>query len=93
MIRKEILEEAISLTIEDRQDTHGPAYINHRRIADLWTAYLEHPISPEQVAICLGLMKVARSMHSSIRDHYIDGAAYFAIAGEMAEIAENQAKW
>lgn len=90
MERVEILEQAIELTSNSRNETHGPAYLNHRRIADLWTAYLEKSISPEQVAICLALVKVSRSMHSSVRDHYVDGAAYFAIAGEMAEIEYRQ---
>jgi len=64
--------------------------LNHRRIADLWSAYLEIAITPEQVAICQALVKVARSQQSSIDDHYIDGAAYFAIAGELAAIAIKQ---
>ena len=88
--RIEILKEAINLTANDRLETHGTPYLNHRRIADLWTAYLETPITPEQVAICQALVKVARSQQSSIEDHYIDGAAYFAIAGELANISKRQ---
>ena len=92
MNRIEILKEAQRLTSDDRLKTHGTPYLNHRRIADLWSAYLETPITPEQVAICQALVKVARSQQSSIDDHYIDGAAYFAIAGELAEIQERQGK-
>ena len=90
MDRIKILNEALRLTSQDRLATHGTPYLNHRRIADLWSAYLETPITPEQVAICQALVKVARSQKSSIDDHYIDGAAYFAIAGELAEIQERQ---
>jgi len=90
MNRIEILKEAEKLTANDRLETHGTPYLNHRRIADLWSAYLETPITPEQVAICQALVKVARSQQSSIDDHYIDGAAYFAIAGELAAIAIKQ---
>ncbi|MFZ9845149.1 MAG: DUF6378 domain-containing protein [Candidatus Nanopelagicaceae bacterium] len=90
MNRIEILQEALRLTSKDRLETHGTPYLNHRRIADLWSAYLETPITPEQVAICQALVKVARSQKSSIDDHYIDGAAYFAIAGELAAIEERQ---
>ena len=90
MDRIKILNEALRLTSQDRLTTHGTPYLNHRRIADLWSAYLETPITPEQVAICQALVKVARSQKSSIDDHYIDGAAYFAIAGELAAIEERQ---
>lgn len=90
MDRVQILQEALHLTTKARLETHGTPYLNHRRIADLWTAYLEMPITPEQVAICQALVKVARSQQSSIDDHYIDGAAYFAIAGELANIAQRQ---
>lgn len=88
--RIEILKEALDLTSKARLETHGTPYLNHRRIADLWTAYLETPITPEQVAICQALVKVSRSMQSSIDDHYVDGAAYFAIAGELAAIEQRQ---
>jgi hypothetical protein len=56
MNRIKILEEALRLTSKDRLETHGTPYLNHRRIADLWTAYLETPITPEQVAICQALV-------------------------------------
>lgn len=31
----------------------------HQRIAQLWSAYLDHEIQPEQVALCLTLVSVA----------------------------------
>jgi hypothetical protein len=41
------------------------------------------PITDYQVAMCLALVKVARSMETAKPDNYIDGAAYFAIAGQL----------
>ena len=90
MDRFEIFEEAKRLTAKDRQEKYGTPYNNHRRIANLWSAYLDETITPEQVAIMMALMKVARSMQEHHEDNYVDGTAYFAIAGELAAIKKRQ---
>lgn len=84
MNRGDILKEAARLTASDRQKQYGDPRINHCRIADLWTTYLETQIKPEQVAICMTLVKIARLMETQAPDSYIDLAAYAAIAGEIA---------
>lgn len=92
MKRKRVLSEADRLIATDRQDAYGTPYLNHLRIAQLWSAYLEKEITPEQVAMCQVLVKVARSMESFKEDNFVDGAAYFAIACELADIALRQGK-
>jgi hypothetical protein len=84
MNRGDILKEAARLTATDRQKTYGDPRTNHCRIAALWTTYLETEIAPEQVAICMALVKVARLMETQTEDSFIDLAAYAAIAGELA---------
>jgi hypothetical protein len=84
MNRGEILQEAQRLTAKDRQKIYGDPRTNHCRIADLWTIYLEHEITPQQVAICMALVKVARLMETETEDSFIDLAAYASIAGEIA---------
>ena len=84
MNRGDILKEAIRLTASDRQKTYGDPRTNHCRIADLWTTYLEVEIKPEQVAICMALVKIARLMETQTEDSFVDLAAYAAIAGEIA---------
>ena len=42
--------------------------------------------------MCQVLVKVARSMESFKEDNFVDGAAYFAIACELADIALRQGK-
>lgn len=79
-----ILDEAKRLTATDRQDIYGDPYINHKRIADLWSVYLEKEISPSQVALCLCLVKIARLIETPDHlDSIIDLAAYTAIYGEI----------
>jgi hypothetical protein len=53
------------------------------RTAALWSSYLEMPITDYQVAICMALVKVARSMETGKTDTYVDMAAYVAIAGQL----------
>ena len=83
MNAKDLLNEARA-TIEDRGMDYGHPSDNMQRTARLWTAYLEMPISDYQVAMCLALVKVARSMETAKVDNFIDGAAYFAISGQLA---------
>ena len=84
MNRGEILQEAARLTAKDRQNIYGDPKTNHSRIADLWTTYLEQEITPQQVAICMALVKIARLMQTETEDSFIDLAAYASIAGEIA---------
>ena len=72
-------------TIQDRGMDYGHPTDNMSRTASLWSAYLEVPITDYQVAMCLALVKVARSMETSKVDNYIDGSAYFAISGQLRE--------
>jgi len=69
--------------IQDRGMDYGHPTDNMSRTASLWAAYLEMPVEPYQVAMCLALVKVARSMETGKVDNYIDGAAYFAISGSL----------
>ena len=81
---KEFLEEAIKLVGGQRQKDYGDKTQNHRNIANLWSAYLGYPITAENVAIMMCLLKIARTkLGATSKDTYIDMSAYGAIAGEI----------
>ena len=83
---QEILDEAGRIR-GDRGAIYGHPYINHRRIADLWSAYLEVPITPDQAAICMALVKVSRLAETPGhrgRDGYVDLVAYASLAAQLA---------
>ena len=82
MNANDYLNEARAI-IQDRGMDYGHPTDNMQRTARLWSAYLEVPIDDYQVAMCLALVKVARSMETGKVDNYIDGAAYFAISGQL----------
>jgi hypothetical protein len=76
----DFLTEAKAI-IQDRGLDYGHPTDNMQRTARLWSAYLEVPIEPHQVAACMVLVKLARSMESAKVDNWIDAAAYCGIAG------------
>ena len=78
----DFLTEAKAI-IQDRGFDYGHPTDNMSRTARLWSAYLEMPVTDYQVAACMALVKLARSMESSKVDTWIDAAAYMAIAGEL----------
>lgn len=85
MFRGEILDEANRLTHGDRDKNYGTPYVNHKRIADIWSVILGIEVTPSQVALCMAGVKIARLVETPDHiDSFVDGAAYIAIAGELA---------
>jgi hypothetical protein len=78
----DFLNEAKAI-IQDRGMDYGHPSDNMSRTAALWSSFLEMPITDYQVASCMVLVKLARSMETGKVDNYIDGAAYMAIAGQL----------
>jgi hypothetical protein len=75
--------DSAKATIQQRGMVYGHPSDNMSRTASLWSSYLEMPITDYQVAMCMALVKVARSMETAKTDTYIDLAAYVAIAGQL----------
>ena len=93
MDRFEFMDKAAELTAGDRNLAYGAPWTNHDRIAKFWSNYLGIDITPEQVAVCMALLKVARLMEksgSAATDTFTDLVAYSAIAGELSLIEEER---
>jgi hypothetical protein len=90
MISQDLLKEARELIGGDRQTDYGDKLTNHQNIADFWSVFLKKKITAHDVAICMALVKVARLMNQHKKDSYIDGSAYFAIAGEIEARSKNK---
>ncbi|WRH62023.1 MAG: DUF6378 domain-containing protein [Fuscovulum sp.] len=84
MNRREILAKADELIHGDRQAHYGTPQENFARIAAGWSVILGKPVTPEQVALCMSWLKIARLVNGPHDDSYVDGAAYLALAGELA---------
>ena len=83
MNARDYLNEARA-TIQDRGVDYGHPSDNMSRTASLWSAYLEVPIDPHQVAMCMALVKIARSMETAKTDTYVDLVAYTALSAQLA---------
>lgn len=82
--RSAVLREADGLINGDRQKQYGTPQENHARIAKGWEVILKTSVTPDQVALCMAWLKIARLAEGPHRDSYVDGAAYMALAAELA---------
>lgn len=92
-VRAQILNEARHIVTGERESQYGKPEDNFRMIAELWEVYLQKRcvaggfyvgILPEDVAIMMALLKVARIATGAGKvDNYVDLAGYAACAGEI----------
>ena len=84
MIDRHLPAQALELLEVDRWDTHGDPMQTHKKVSVLWSAYLGCEITPDQVALCMVLVKIARSSSGYTRDDYLDSIGYMVIAEGLA---------
>ena len=85
MTRKETLESAMQCCLHDRQAQHGKPEDSFALIANFWSAYLGYSIKDYEVAVMMGLLKIARmKFNPQNKDNFIDSCGYSACACELA---------
>lgn len=84
MKREEFLKDAEKCICGDRDRDYGNPAGSFGLISKLWSAYMGIEFTAKDVAILMALLKVARCKYSNKTDSFIDGAGYFACAGEVA---------
>ena len=86
MTRKQVLRRAEECVCGQRESDYGRPEDNFETIARLWSAYLKGKsfILPQDVAIMMCLLKIARIKAGGTEDSYVDLAGYAACAGELA---------
>lgn len=92
MNREQILEAARKCVCGDREEDYGSPEDNFKTIAEFWSAYLkkvmppgiEFCLLPEDVAVMMALLKIARiSSGQNKDDNWIDLAGYAACGAEL----------
>lgn len=92
--RAEILEAARKCVAGDRDEEYGEPEDSFDLIAQLWEPYIraacvspsaDVEIRPQDVAILMGLLKIARAAVNDKTDNFVDLAGYAACAGEAAQ--------
>ena len=83
-----VLDEAETIVNGPRAAVYGPPKVNLRRIADLWSAYLERTVTAVDVCHLMILLKVARSLGpTNTRDNLVDLVGYARLI-EIIETGE-----
>jgi len=86
MKRDQILDKAKILISGERAKDYGDAYLNHKRIAELWSPILDKDITVEQVYACMIAVKLSRLIETpNHEDSWIDICGYAALGGEKNE--------
>ena len=85
--RETILAEAERLVGGDRLKFYGPPKVNFKRIAQMWSAYLDVPVSELDVCCMMIALKVARirTGGSYHRDSAVDAAGYARLLELLAD--------
>ena len=93
MNRTEILKKANECVTGYRQEDYGNPEDNFKLIATLWEPYIRSRcvfeadvcIEPQDVAILMSLLKIARiATGTQTEDSFVDACGYLACAGEIA---------
>lgn len=85
MTRAEILDKAKECVCGQRELDYGTPEDNFRTIANLWTAYKLVNFTPQDVAMMMALLKIARiKSGTGTDDSFVDLAGYAACGGEIA---------
>ena len=84
-IRADILDVAKEYVTKDRAADHGDMEDNFLTIAAYWNTHLGiHLIGPQDVAVMMTLLKLARiKQNEKHLDNWIDACGYMACGGEI----------
>lgn len=89
--RRKILEEAVKCVCQDREGQYGSPENSFNEIAKLWTVWLGMKITPQDVAIMMTMLKIARIKTGHFKeDSYIDACGYLACAAEIQALEGEQ---
>lgn len=84
MKRADILRAAEKCVCGQREQDYGSPENNFEIIAGFWTAYKGIPFTPNDVAMMMALLKIARiKSGGGMEDSFVDLAGYAACGGEL----------
>lgn len=89
-IRQKILDDAHAIVSTNRASSNTGPEDSFKTIAGLWSSFLDKDVKPSEVAIMLGLLKIARLKTNPVhRDSWVDLAGY-AACGAECELKEKE---
>ncbi len=75
--------DEIKLIQEQREKEYGNTEESFQRIAVFWSNYLRIPITTENVAMMMSLLKISRTVTDKKFDSYLDAASYIVFAEQF----------
>lgn len=90
--KESVLDEATRITTGPRRESYGHPTPNHTAIAALWQAFLDNrvtlglagPLTPQEAATMMALLKIARLQFTpDHRDSIVDAISYLALVDVM----------
>lgn len=86
MKREDILQQALSVICNDREDEYGSPENNFSKIAQLWSDYIGYKFSASDVCMMMVLVKMSRIKTGKPKaDSFVDMAGYAALAAEVSK--------
>lgn len=86
MTRKECLDAAAGCVLQDRNASYGGPEDSFGLISSLWSAYLGVAVDKVDVAMMMGMLKMARIRgNKGYADGFVDLAGYAACGAECAD--------
>jgi len=75
-IKDNVLEQADKVVNGARQRSYGHPMNNFKRTAKIWEGILDTEVTPQQVALCMMGIKIARECNEPKEDNAVDLAGY-----------------
>lgn len=69
--------------MDERANEYGDLVKSFKRIASYWSTYLDVQITPKDVSMMMGLLKLSREQSGHKEDNIIDLINYVSIANEL----------
>lgn len=83
-----ILEKAAKIVEGQRQDDYGPPEDNFADIAKGWSVLAKTRITPKQVALMMGWLKIVRENNKPKEDNLVDLAGYSFCASKIQQLLD-----
>ncbi len=85
--------EAADAACDNRDGIYGDAAETFQKTAQAWQLILDHPVTREQVALCMAALKIVRATYKPTHmDSWIDLAGYAALGGQLASTSKPSVK-
>jgi|TARA_R110000787_G_scaffold103152_2_gene209517 hypothetical protein len=85
-VRKSLLDQADKLICGGREADYGDPRKNFSDIAAGWSLIIDKKIKPEEVALMMAWLKIARLFKTPDHvDSWVDLVGYAALGGELAQ--------